>query len=188
VHLELLQNGSWKRLITVVIDQGREEGSPTAVDRLRRAVGTYPAVATGPASTWRSPWAQAPGRPESAVRHPVRPVHGHSVGVPASRTRVRLRHDLLAAAAGLERRRSLDTAAREPAGRAARGGRAGLVAGGDRRLTPAGHEGRPKIRTEPGRPCANWLETSPDHRSARHPVAGAADRRQPQRRQPSSCR
>lgn len=42
----------------MVVDHGHEEGSATAVDRLRRAVGTYPAVATGPASTCRSPWAQ----------------------------------------------------------------------------------------------------------------------------------
>ena len=40
-------------------------------------------------------------------------------------------------------------AAREPAGRAARGGRAGLVAGGDRRLTPSGHEGRPETGPSP---------------------------------------
>jgi hypothetical protein len=70
----------------VVADQGREEGSATAVDRLRRAVGTYPAVATCPASTCRSPWAQAGVCPVAlvpATAHPLGDPRRHPRGIPS---------------------------------------------------------------------------------------------------------
>ena len=143
-----------KRLITVVVDQRREEGSATAVDRLRRAVGTYPAVATGPASTCRSPWAQAPGRPESAVRHPARPLHRHSVGVLPQELgfvsgmtcwrRLRDWND-----AGVWTRLHENLRAELHAGGALDWSRA-VIDGSHLRAMKGG-----PIRTEPGRPCPN---------------------------------
>ena len=38
---------------------------------------------------------------------------------------------------------------------------------------------------EPGRPCPARLEAPRDHRSARDPAGGVADRREPQRRHPA---
>jgi transposase len=38
---------------------------------------------------------------------------------------------------------------------------------------------------EPGRSCPAGLEAPPDHRGARYPAGGVADRRQPQRRHPA---
>lgn len=52
-----------------------------------------------------------PGEPSCSDWHPVRSAHGHPVGVAAGRDEVRLGHELLAAAAGLARRRCVGSAA-----------------------------------------------------------------------------
>jgi hypothetical protein len=59
------------------------------------------------------------------------------------------RHDVLAAAGRVERRRRLAPAARAGAGRVARGRAARLVPGGDRLLAPAGGTPRPKSGPSP---------------------------------------
>jgi hypothetical protein len=83
------------------------------------------------------------------VRDPVRALHRDPLGVPTPRARLRLRHDLLAQATRLERRRRVATTARGPAGQAPGRRAVGLVPGGDRRLPRPGAQGRPKTGPSP---------------------------------------
>jgi transposase len=76
-------------------------------------------------------------------------VTGIGWGAPAPRARLRLRHDLLAQVAGLERGRGLGSAPPAPARRASRGRPARLVTGAGGLQPCAGHRGGDKTGPSP---------------------------------------
>ena len=94
---------------------------------------------------------------------------------------------MLAQAAGLERRRSLATAARVAAFRAARRGAAGPHPRRGRLQPPAGHERRAGYRPVTGGPRQDRQQGPPDRRNPRHPAGRDHHRRQPQRRYPADA-
>jgi transposase len=120
------------------------------VDRLGRTLGRDRAVAAAPTATAAPvPWPQAARRSQGVVRNLVRASHRDPVGVPAPGAGLRLWDDLLAQVAGLERRRCVPAAARGVARQTAGRRAVGHVAGGDRRLSRSGAQGRPKTGPSP---------------------------------------
>jgi hypothetical protein len=154
----------------------------------RRVVGPNPATAARPTTPLPPLRPQATGRPPGPQRNPVRARHRDWLGAPTTRARLRLRYDLLAEIAGLERGRGVGSAPPDPARRAPRGRPARLVTGaGGRWWTPAMCEpsGGRQDRTQPGRPWPARLQASPDHRRERAAARLCADRRQHQRHHPT---
>src|SRR2546429_1827341 len=95
----------WCPMWTVFMIVGREEGPAATVDRPGRAVAAHRApAAQGRAAQPTSTWSQPIGRPQGAVRDPVRGTHRHQVGVPTAGVEVRVGHDLLAALGRMEPR------------------------------------------------------------------------------------
>ncbi len=85
-------------------------------------------------------------------RHPLRAQDRHPLGGPALRDGLRLRHDLLATAAGLAGRRYLGQAPRGSLDRAGGGRQDRLVAGPDRQQLRAGPRRRGQDRPQPRGP------------------------------------
>jgi Transposase DDE domain len=132
--------------------------------------------------------AQAQGRaatragPGGADRDSVRAQDRHSLGVPAPRDGLRLRHDLLAALAGLEPGRGLASAAHRVAGPSGRNRSDRLEPCQSGQWQPAGQKGGPETGPNPtdrakagakdhllvdrhGVPLAAWQTAANDHDS-----------------------
>src|SRR5437588_186646 len=97
------------------------------MDRVRRAVGANRATAAALGQRPTPAGPQTTARPAGPARHPVRAAHRDPVGVPAPRAGLRIRHDLLATAGRMERRRGMAAAPRGAVSRAERGRETGLV-------------------------------------------------------------
>ena len=126
--------------------RGEDEGA--TVGGVGRSVGAYRAVVAGEGASPAQSGAAAAGRSRLSAGNPVRAAHRDPVGVAAAGARLRSGDDVLAPAAGLARGRCVGPPSSGAAGRTAPCRQTRLVAGGDRRLAPAGPPGRPK--TGPG--------------------------------------
>src|SRR4051812_7712386 len=163
------------------IDHGQ---TPRHRRTLEAAGAIAPATQAAPTPL---PRPQADRRPQGVDRHPLRPEGRHQLGGSPPGDGLRLRHDLLEKAPGLEPGRGLAEAPREALSRVARGGSDRLGSGVDRQQLRAGSRRWRTDRPQPRRPPQEG-EQAPDHHRCRRDTARGGDDGRPCPRRQSDDR